>query len=86
MQTLSVQLFDTATDEKYVLFDMPNVHGTFIGALREEVQRLVDNKSIFPAWHMNKKHWITIILDGSMPLDEIFKFIDRSYELAKKST
>ena len=165
-QTLSVQLFDTATDEKYALFDMPNVHGAFIGALREEVQslvddikercfeskdlkedyilylkkrfsvqpdfpwpetpeacvfrcpntkwfallmkikyrqlglrseesvfvvnlkadcdeipRLVDNKSIFPSWHMNKKHWITILLTAVTDFEKLCKLTEKSYSL-----
>ena len=33
---------------------------------------------------MNKKHWITIILDGSAPTDFIKTKIDKSYELALK--
>ena len=41
-QTLTVQLFDSATDEKYVLFDMPS-HGAFVASLREEVQKLIDD-------------------------------------------
>lgn len=37
----------------------------------------------YPAYHMNKRHWITIILDGSVPPDEIELLIDQSYELTK---
>jgi predicted DNA-binding protein (MmcQ/YjbR family) len=33
------------------------------------------------AYHMNKTHWNTIDIDGSMPLKEILKMIDHSYEL-----
>jgi predicted DNA-binding protein (MmcQ/YjbR family) len=33
---------------------------------------------------MNKKHWFTVVLDGSVPIKEIYKYIDISYELAKK--
>lgn len=35
-----------------------------------------------PAYHMNKSNWITVLLDGSIPLDEIFPLIDMSYNLA----
>lgn len=42
---------------------------------------IVDNKKIFPGYHMNKKHWITIILDGRMDTSEIYKLIDVSYNL-----
>ncbi len=50
----------------------------------EDVDKIVDNKRIFPGYHMNKKHWITIILDGSVSLDVIKEKIDESYVLAKK--
>ena len=37
--------------------------------------------SVIPGYHMNKKHWNTIILDGSVPDREVFKWIDHSYDL-----
>lgn len=50
----------------------------------EKIKFLIDNKRYFPGWHMNKKNWYTIILDGSVPLDEIKDRIDTSYLIAKK--
>ena len=50
----------------------------------ENVDNLIDNKRFFPGYHMNKKHWFTICLDGSVPIEEIFKYIDISYTLAVK--
>ena len=41
-------------------------------------------KAVRPGYHMNKRHWNTIILDGSVPDDEIFALIDDSYELVVK--
>lgn len=41
----------------------------------------IDNTYIFPGWHMNKKHWITIILDNGFPFDDLISFIDYSYQL-----
>lgn len=42
-------------------------------------------RDIFPAvrpgYHMNKTHWNTIILDGSIPASEIRRMIDNSYRL-----
>lgn len=37
--------------------------------------------SVIPAYHMNKKHWISIILDGSMTDEEIGRLIGDSYAL-----
>lgn len=34
-----------------------------------------------PAYHMNKKHWLTVRLDGSVPEEMIHRLIGISYEL-----
>ena len=168
-QTLTVHLFDSATGEKYALFDMPNSHGAFVASLREEVQQLVDEikskcfetsdlkddyiawiksqfgaepdypwpdtpdycvfrcpnekwfalvmrikyrqlglssdeevwvvnmkasqdeisnlidkKSIFPAWHMNKKHWITVLLTAVTDFEKLCELTEESWELVSK--
>ena len=169
-QTLTVHLFDSATGERYALFDMPNAHGAFIAALREEVQEiiddikskffetndlkddfiawiknqfgaepdfpwpddapysfvfrcpnekwfalvmrikyrqlgltgdeevwvvnmkasqdeipnLIDKKSIYPAWHMNKKHWITVLLTAATDFEKLCELTQKSYELVER--
>ena len=168
-QTLTVHLFDSATGERYALFDMPSSHGAFVATLREEVQKiideikskcfetndlkddyiawikaqfaaepdfpwpdtpdycvfrcpnkkwfalvmkikyrqlglssdeavwvvnmkasqdaiptLIDRKSIFPAWHMNKKHWITILLTAATYFEKLCGLTQKSYELVCK--
>ena len=45
---------------------------------------IVDNKTIYPGYHMNKNSWITIRLDGSQDNEFIYKYIDLSYELSLK--
>ncbi len=37
--------------------------------------------SIIPGYHMNKEHWITLIIDGSLERDLIEKLISDSYEI-----
>lgn len=37
--------------------------------------------SVKPGYHMNKRHWNTVVLDGSIPDDEIKDMIDHSYSL-----
>lgn len=165
-QTLTVQVFDSATNEKYVLFDMPSAYGAFVSSVREEVQKiiddikaqcfeendlkdsyiewlkshfsvqpdfpwprtpdfcvfrcpnqkwfvlvmkikysqlgligneevwvvnikadcdeipsLIDHKSIFPSWHMNKKHWITILLTAVTDFEQLCTLTKKSYEI-----
>ncbi len=41
--------------------------------------------SVIPAYHMNKKHWNTIVLDGQVPAKLIREMIDDSYRLVIRS-
>ncbi|MDO9576282.1 MAG: MmcQ/YjbR family DNA-binding protein [Candidatus Cloacimonadales bacterium] len=41
--------------------------------------------AVIPGYHMNKTHWNTVILDGSIPEKIIKKMIDDSYDLVFKS-
>ena len=49
----------------------------------DEIALLTDRVSYFPAYHMNKKHWCTIPLDGTLETDEICFRINESYSLVK---
>lgn len=40
-------------------------------------------ESVVPAYHMNKTHWNSIILDGSVPDKDIQRMIGESYDLTK---
>ena len=50
----------------------------------EKLAEKIDGKRFLPAYHMNKKHWITILLDGNVSTEEILEYIDASYQMAKK--
>lgn len=39
----------------------------------------------FPAWHMNKQHWLGIKLESDVPDSEICKLLKTGYELIVKS-
>jgi predicted DNA-binding protein (MmcQ/YjbR family) len=38
-----------------------------------------------PGYHMNKKHWNTVVADGSVPDRQLQQWIDDSYDLVVKS-
>lgn len=40
---------------------------------------LLREKGILPAYHMNKKHWITVLLDGTVKADRVYELIDTSF-------
>lgn len=73
--TLSKRKLNLDSDK---LVEVINLHNS-----PEEIEKLIDNKKYFPAYHMNKKHWCTICLDGTVELEKIYRLIDISYELAK---
>lgn len=47
--------------------------------LREEFPGVV-----MPGYHMNKKHWNTIIVDGALSAKQLFSMVDDSYKLVAK--
>ena len=47
-----------------------------IGSFRME-------QGIFPGWHMNKAHWLSVALDGTVENEKIRFLVDMSYELTK---
>lgn len=61
-------------DERII--DVVNVkcEPDMIGALRRE-------KGLFPAYHMNKEHWLSIALDGSVKAKTVKMLLDMSFGL-----
>lgn len=49
-----------------------------------DAEALLSRENYYPGWHMNKKSWYTLVLDGSISDDEIKERIKESYALAKK--
>ncbi|WP_084577617.1 MmcQ/YjbR family DNA-binding protein [Sporomusa malonica] len=41
--------------------------------------------SLTPGYHLNKRHWNTLLLDGSIPENEVRTLIDHSYDLVYRS-
>ena len=41
---------------------------------------------VIPGYHMNKKHWNTILVDGSVSSKQLKEWIDDSYDLVSDST
>ena len=42
-------------------------------------------ESVIPGWHQNKEHWNTIILDGTIPTEDIKRMIAESYDIVSYS-
>mgnify|MGYP002624552278 CR=1 FL=1 len=74
--TVSRKKLGLESDEKIEIIDLR--------IQSDKMDELLQNPNYFPGWHMNKKHWFSVILDGSVSDEELFKRIDESYNLARK--
>lgn len=58
-------------------------------SLKNDPERNINLRAQYPAiiagYHLNKQHWNTIALDGTVPTDLIKEMIDDSYKLIVKS-
>ena len=72
-----------------------NIQGRKLGLDSDEIIDIVDVKcdpyekdellakpGFLPAYHLSRKTWITVILDGTVEYDTLFRLIDKSYDLA----
>ena len=46
----------------------------------EKIKQLLNKQGFYPAYHMNKKSWISIVLDDTINDDEIMDYINESYQ------
>ena len=56
-----------------------NIEQSAIVKDAEETQNYLNHAGIYPAYHMNKKHWVSILLDDTLTDDFIKNLIDISY-------
>jgi predicted DNA-binding protein (MmcQ/YjbR family) len=70
------------------IFAMVNLEGDLSLNLKCDPAQAMELRerysSVTPGYHMNKKHWNTILIDGSVPDKELFSWIDHSYDLVLK--
>lgn len=64
--------------EKEGMTDIVNVKG-----LPEQIAERIDLAHYFPAYHMNKKHWLSVLLDAAVDIEEVKKLLDDSYTLVE---
>lgn len=74
--TVSRRKLGFNTDERVEILD--------IRMAPEKVEQAVDGVKFHLGYHMNKKHWVTVCLDGTLSMQDICALIDESYKLAKK--
>ena len=50
----------------------------------DQVADLLSKKGIYPAFHMNKRYWISVALDDTLSDEEVLELIERSWSLTIK--
>ena len=50
----------------------------------DQVADLLSQKGIYPAFHMNKRYWISVALDDTLSDEEVLELIERSWNLTSK--
>lgn len=86
--------FDEVTEVIKVMgkiFLLVNSEEPFEISLKCNPMKSVELRELFefirPGYHLDKKHWITVTLNNSMPMEFFYELIDHSYEeVVKKLT
>jgi predicted DNA-binding protein (MmcQ/YjbR family) len=52
---------------------------------KDKIQELLKKNGYYPAWHMNKKLWISIALDETISDDEIWELVKESHSYTEKT-
>jgi len=71
------------------MFALTNLDGELSINLKCDPDKAIELReefsAVLPGYHMDKKHWNTVIIDGSIPAHLIKLWIDESYNLVVKS-
>lgn len=51
---------------------------------KDKIPHIIDNINIFTCYHMNKKYWITVVIDNNLDMNYLYELIDESYGLVIK--
>jgi len=71
------------------IFLFTNLEGELSMNVKCNPERAIELRELYPAvlpgYHMNKKHWNTVYINGTLTDKLIFSFIDHSYDMVKLS-
>ena len=70
----------------FALTDIESFESINLKSLPEDAVQLRERyPAVQPGYHMNKKHWNTVIMDGTIPDKLVREWIDKSFELVAKT-
>jgi len=71
------------------IFLLTNLDGELSINLKCDPEKAIELRELYtaviPGYHMNKKHWNTVFIDGTLTDALIFSFIDHSYDMVRLS-
>lgn len=72
----------TVMGKLFALVDVDSFESINLKCDPEEVEELRERyEAVLPGYHMNKKHWNTILFDGSIPDSLLLEWVKNSYDL-----
>lgn len=71
----------TVADKWFCILDLDNKFCNLKCPVDEVAELQEKYEGIQPAWHMNKTHWIKILLDSDVPEIEIERLVSQAYRL-----
>ena len=77
-------LFMNVTGDKLKLKNKKELNILNIKIPEDKILSLIDYENFFPAYHMNKKYWLTIVLSNKLDYNIITSLVDESYNLVKE--
>lgn len=83
MRTVNGLLLMTVPTEKLGVAATQVYTVVNIKAQPEQVGALRQQAEVFPAYHMNKEHWVSVRIDGSLPEEWVLQWVDDSYRLTQ---
>ena len=64
---------DSLVDSKVKIINLKHISS--------KISTIIDNRNIFPSYHMNKNHWISVVLDNNIDIEYVKELIELSYNL-----
>ena len=74
----------TIPKEKLGIREAGNIDVVNLKCAEEIIDSLWQEAGIYPAYHMNKGHWLSVALDGSATADTVSWLLNISYDLTAK--
>ena len=69
---------------KFGIYENRSINVVNLKVVDEVLDRVWQDEGIYPAYHMNKKLWISVFLDGSVDNDVVKALVDASFDATAK--